>query len=89
MLDGALEQAPWRLLAGPESLDADCSRLVCTCFGVSEERILQAIAAGASSAEDLGRRLECGTNCGSCVPELKALIAREESSTERAVRHAV
>jgi assimilatory nitrate reductase catalytic subunit len=23
----------------------------------------------------LGQALKCGTNCGSCVPELKALLA--------------
>ena len=28
------------------------------------------------SAAEIGRRLKCGTNCGSCVPEIQA-IARE------------
>jgi NAD(P)H-nitrite reductase large subunit len=30
----------------------------------------------------LGVRLKCGTNCGSCIPELKVLIA----STRAAMR---
>ncbi|WP_374941803.1 (2Fe-2S)-binding protein, partial [Buttiauxella brennerae] len=24
----------------------------------------------------LGEKLRCGTNCGSCIPELRALIAK-------------
>ncbi|MGI1665720.1 (2Fe-2S)-binding protein, partial [Enterobacter sp. BH2-YP2023] len=32
------------------------------------------IAGGCDSAAALGVKLRCGTNCGSCVPELKALL---------------
>ena len=34
-----------------------------------------ATAEGCGTVEALGAALKCGTNCGSCVPELKALIA--------------
>jgi assimilatory nitrate reductase catalytic subunit len=30
---------------------------------------------GLKSAEEIGQRLHAGTNCGSCVPELRALLA--------------
>jgi assimilatory nitrate reductase catalytic subunit len=33
------------------------------------------------SADAIGKALRAGTNCGSCVPELKALIA-EAAGTE-------
>jgi assimilatory nitrate reductase catalytic subunit len=33
-----------------------------------------AIHAGDTSVEALGARLACGTQCGSCIPELKSLI---------------
>jgi assimilatory nitrate reductase catalytic subunit len=65
----------WRMLAGPEGADADCSRAVCTCFGVREHAIRAAAMAGARTTAELGRQLRCGTNCGSCLPELRALIA--------------
>ncbi|WP_147457699.1 (2Fe-2S)-binding protein, partial [Serratia plymuthica] len=47
---------------------------ICSCFGVGENRIIAAIQAGCHSASELGDRLQCGTNCGSCLPELKKLI---------------
>lgn len=51
-------------------------RTVCSCFSVGENTINAAIASGCRSAAALGKTLRCGTNCGSCVPELNALIAK-------------
>ncbi|MEO1092009.1 MAG: molybdopterin-dependent oxidoreductase [Pseudomonadota bacterium] len=48
--------------------------LVCACFGVGEARVQAAIAAGARSVDALGAALKAGTNCGSCRPELQALL---------------
>ncbi|SFR66861.1 assimilatory nitrate reductase catalytic subunit [Marinobacter daqiaonensis] len=53
----------------------DVGPVVCSCFGVGERQIEAAIRSGAGDVEALGRALKCGTNCGSCVPELKALMA--------------
>ncbi len=64
------------LLAGrPAQAAPDSGRVVCACFGVGENALRRAIAAGQSSVEALGLSLKAGTNCGSCVPELKALLA--------------
>jgi assimilatory nitrate reductase catalytic subunit len=49
-------------------------RAVCACFKVSESRIRSAVAAGATLWR-LQKELRCGTNCGSCVPELRRLVA--------------
>ena len=50
--------------------------VVCACFGVGRERILSAIKRdGLSTPQAIGAKLQAGTNCGSCVPELKSLIA--------------
>ncbi|MDO6385739.1 nitrate reductase [Uliginosibacterium sp. 31-12] len=49
-------------------------RIVCNCLNVSENEIKVAVAAGADLAK-LQEGLKCGTSCGSCVPELKRLIA--------------
>jgi assimilatory nitrate reductase catalytic subunit len=47
---------------------------ICSCFAVGEQRIIDAIRQGCHSVAQLGEQLQCGTNCGSCVPELKALL---------------
>ena len=49
--------------------------MVCACFGVGQKTLKKAIAAGAASVEALGLSLKAGTHCGSCLPELKALLA--------------
>ncbi|WP_240669369.1 nitrate reductase [Achromobacter spanius] len=62
------------LLAGRISGPAR-SRTVCACVGVSEAAILAGIARGCD-LDGLKSTLGCGTGCGSCVPEVRALIAR-------------
>jgi assimilatory nitrate reductase catalytic subunit len=49
-------------------------RAVCACFKVGESQIRAAVAAGATFA-GLQTNLKCGTNCGSCIPEVRALLA--------------
>jgi assimilatory nitrate reductase catalytic subunit len=53
---------------------ADAGPLICACFGVRRAAIDNAVAAGAMSVAEIGRALRAGTNCGSCVPELRAII---------------
>ncbi|HQT30787.1 MAG TPA: molybdopterin-dependent oxidoreductase [Thiobacillus sp.] len=48
-------------------------RIICNCLDVAEPDIVAAIAAGADLAA-LQATLNCGTECGSCVPELKRLL---------------
>ncbi|MDD5390049.1 MAG: molybdopterin-dependent oxidoreductase [Gallionellaceae bacterium] len=64
------------LLMGLPSKDVpDAGRTVCACFGVGENALKQAIAQGVNSVEALGIKLQAGSNCGSCIPELKKLLA--------------
>jgi assimilatory nitrate reductase catalytic subunit len=67
-----------RMLLSGRSADgqANAGPIVCACFGVGRTTICDAIAAGAGSAMEIGARLKAGTNCGSCIPELKRLIAQ-------------
>ena len=55
---------------------------VCSCFDVSETQIVAVLqkAAGTADAQlaQLQGELECGTNCGSCVPELKRLVQQHQ-----------
>jgi assimilatory nitrate reductase catalytic subunit len=60
---------------------ASCGPIVCACFGVGRATICDTIAAGARSAAEIGARLKAGTNCGSCIPELKRLIAQTDASS--------
>ena len=58
--------------------EPDAGPLVCACFGVGLARIREAVLTEAAiSPEAIGQLLRAGTNCGSCVPELKRIIARE------------
>lgn len=55
---------------------ADVGPIVCSCFGVGKNVIKRAIdEQGCKTAADIGGCLKAGTNCGSCVPELEALLA--------------
>jgi assimilatory nitrate reductase catalytic subunit len=72
------------LLAGtPLTPGADTGPTVCACFGVGRNTILGAVKTGCATPEQLGQKLRCGTNCGSCVPELRVLI-REVQAAETA-----
>jgi assimilatory nitrate reductase catalytic subunit len=57
----------------PTTGAAAFERAVCACFNIEESRIRAAVAAGATLA-NLQKDLKCGTNCGSCMPELRRLI---------------
>jgi assimilatory nitrate reductase catalytic subunit len=51
--------------------------VVCSCFGIGATRIADAIARhGLATVDDVGEMLKAGTNCGSCRPEIRALIVR-------------
>ena len=49
-------------------------RVICNCLDVAETDLATAIAAGADF-DTLQRTLKCGTSCGSCVPEVKRMVA--------------
>ncbi|HVZ52691.1 MAG TPA: (2Fe-2S)-binding protein, partial [Pseudolabrys sp.] len=57
---------------------ADPGPLICACFGVGLNTIRAAMASGAASTvEEIGVALRAGTNCGSCLPELRKIVRRE------------
>lgn len=62
------------LLSGKTVSRPAQGRVVCSCFSVGENQIRTAIAQGCRTPAELGAALKCGTNCGSCLPELKALL---------------
>jgi assimilatory nitrate reductase catalytic subunit len=55
----------------------DTGPVICACFGVRLGAIRDAMATGiAMDVADIGRTLRAGTNCGSCVPELRGIVER-------------
>jgi len=72
----AMEVRSWLLapVTQPPAGKTGRGHIVCNCLNVAEPDIVAAIAAGADLAA-LQATLKCGSECGSCVPELKRLIA--------------
>ena len=64
-----------RLLTGRPGAEArDCGPIVCACFDVGRNEIVEAAAQGCSTVAAVGARLRAGTNCGSCRGEIAKLI---------------
>ncbi|MCK5639273.1 MAG: (2Fe-2S)-binding protein [Gammaproteobacteria bacterium] len=62
--------------AHPPVGQKDIGRIVCACHSVGGHTLLDAIKDGNTSVETLGECTQAGTNCGSCIPELKGLLAQ-------------
>jgi assimilatory nitrate reductase catalytic subunit len=65
------------LLGGRACADAPTSerRMVCACFSVGLETLRGAIVdRRLTSVAEVGAALRAGTNCGSCIPELSAIL---------------
>jgi assimilatory nitrate reductase catalytic subunit len=55
--------------------------VVCSCFSVGINTLTRAIREqDLTTAEAIGQALKAGSNCGSCIPELKALLKEVELS---------
>jgi assimilatory nitrate reductase catalytic subunit len=65
------------LLAGrPLRAADDGGPLVCSCFSVGRHTLSRLIASeGLRDAREVGERLRAGTGCGSCLPEIRSLLA--------------
>ncbi|MHB1204568.1 MAG: molybdopterin-dependent oxidoreductase [Rhodospirillaceae bacterium] len=73
------------LAATAPAPSAEAKDIVCACFAVSRDRIVAAVREGRfTSAVEIGQALKAGTNCGSCIPELKTLLRNENTSLESA-----
>jgi assimilatory nitrate reductase catalytic subunit len=71
------------ILAGrPAKPGLESGPIVCSCFSIGRSTLLRAIRTRELvSAEAIGTALRAGTNCGSCVPELNALLAEAAAAT--------
>jgi bacterioferritin-associated ferredoxin len=59
---------------------------ICLCHGVNEATIRQAVRNGSRTLRELSFQTGCGTQCGSCVSQVKALmlesIRAEQATTD-------
>jgi assimilatory nitrate reductase catalytic subunit len=78
------------LLSGLPTIGTeDVGKQVCACFNVGEKTIIKAITDnGLSTPQQVGTCCKAGTNCGSCVPEIKALIATHKNEPALDAREA-
>ncbi len=70
-------------------------KLVCSCFNVTDAAIDEQLATATSTGTDeerfasLQAALKCGTNCGSCVPEVKRQVRASRDNVDGATRRPV
>lgn len=83
--EGRLDESLRRWLLAPLSAPpgnnakaATGSKTLCNCKNVSEAAVISGIESGMDLAQLKGQ-LGCGTLCGSCVPEIKRLLAARVS----------
>jgi assimilatory nitrate reductase catalytic subunit len=75
----ALGESERRVLLSGQSTEGlvETGPPICACFGVGFAAIRDAIVTGgAADVADIGRALRAGTNCGSCLPELRGILER-------------
>jgi len=65
------------VLAGrPPGVRSDAGPLVCSCWAVGRNTLRRVIAEhGLTDTRQVGARLRAGTGCGSCLSEIKVLLA--------------
>jgi assimilatory nitrate reductase catalytic subunit len=62
----------------------ETKQVICACFQVAIETVRLAVASGAAkTVAEIGETLRAGTNCGSCLPELKRIIVHERITHPR------
>jgi bacterioferritin-associated ferredoxin len=49
---------------------------ICSCFGVTEQQVKQHAANGACTPRQIASACKAGTDCGSCVRRIQAILGR-------------
>jgi assimilatory nitrate reductase catalytic subunit len=63
------------LSGGPRIVRAATGPTVCACFSIGRDTIRRSIAQNRlGNVAELGAALKAGTNCGTCIPELRQIL---------------
>ncbi len=57
---------------------------VCSCFGITEQQVEQHADAGRCTPRQIASACKAGTDCGSCVKRIQALLGRGAVGARRA-----
>lgn len=70
------------LLAGKSTnRQTETGPVVCSCFGVGKNTIIQTILEkNLTDVSQIGECIQAGTNCGSCIPEIRHLLSKKSIS---------
>lgn len=52
----------------------DMEKMVCTCYGITNGMIKEAVDAGARTLEEVHEKTEAGTACGACLEDVERLV---------------
>jgi assimilatory nitrate reductase catalytic subunit len=67
----------------PADPRADTGPIVCSCFGIGRNTICDTIRHDRlGTTQEVGKQLRAGTNCGSCLAEIRALLIECGSGAE-------
>tara|TARA_B110000879_G_scaffold161726_1_gene208821 strand:+ start:98 stop:352 length:255 start_codon:yes stop_codon:yes gene_type:complete len=84
MLEGHFsdELRKWALapLSTPPTGQKSRGKIICNCYDVSENEIIETCEIGAD-LQTLQANLKCGTEYGTCVPELKRLVKTHRTNS--------
>lgn len=72
-------QERFRIIAARPSQNVpDRGAIVCSCFSVGANEIIDAVKAGNITVQAIGKCLNAGTNCGSCKSEISQIISENQ-----------
>ena len=52
----------------------DMEKIVCTCYGISNGKIKEAVDNGATTLEEVQDATGAGTACGACLDDIERLV---------------
>ena len=77
--EAAIPRAGRQALLAGRAIDgaADDGPVVCVCFQVGAHRIAALAVSGRRDTAAIGSSCGAGTNCGSCIPEIRRILAAQ------------
>jgi assimilatory nitrate reductase catalytic subunit len=75
LLAGPVSDASRRTVLAGGGAAREAEKTICACFSVGLTTLRDAVAGqGLTTVAEIGAALRAGTNCGSCIPELKEIL---------------